>query len=132
MRTRDVDRSKYRNYLLKSGEFLSTARDALERARYNACVLNAVHAIISAADVLLVFVEGFRYAGVRHEEAVELFSAIFPSEPEHKKNVTRFGTILSIKNKAEYMEVLLSSKDAANVLRDATRFLDYVKSRLPG
>ena len=131
MRTRSVDRSKYRNYLLKSDEFLSTARDALERARYDACVLNAVHAIISASDALLVFVKGLRYAGTRHEEAVELFSTIFPSEPEHEKNVTRFGTILSIKNKAEYMEVLLSSKDAADVLRDATRFLNYVKSKLP-
>jgi len=122
MRTRSVDRSKYRNYLLKSEEFLVTAKEALERGRYNTCALNAVHAIISAADALLVFVKGFRYAGTRHEEAVE---------PEHEKNVTRFGTILSIKNKAEYMEVLLVSKDAADALRDATRFLDYVKSKLP-
>ena len=51
VRTRSVDRSKYRNYLLKSEEFLTTAREALERGRYNTCVLNAVHAIISAADV---------------------------------------------------------------------------------
>jgi len=29
------------------------------------------------------------------------------------------------------MEVLLGSKDAADALRDATRFLDYVKSKLP-
>jgi uncharacterized protein (UPF0332 family) len=131
MRTRSVDRSKYRNYLLKSEEFLVTAKEALERGRYNTCVLNAVHSIISAADALLVFVKGFRYAGTRHEEAVELFSTIFPGEPEHDKNATRFGTTLSIKNRAEYMEALLSFKDAADVLRDATRFLDYVKSKLP-
>ncbi len=131
MRTRNVDRSKYRNYMLKSEEFLTTAEDALERTRYNASVLNSVHAIISAADALLVFVKGFRYAGTRHEEAVELFSGIFSSEPEHGKNVSRFGTILSIKNKAEYLEVLLSSKDATDALRDATRFLSYIKGRLP-
>jgi uncharacterized protein (UPF0332 family) len=131
MRARNVDRSKYRNYLLKSEEFLATANDTFERARYNATVLNAVHTIISAADALLVFTKGFRYAGPRHEEAVELFSGIFPGEPEHDKNVSRFGTILSIKNKAEYLEVLLSSKDATDALRDATRFLSYVKSKLP-
>jgi len=131
MRTRSVDRSKYKNYLTKSEEFLNTANDALERARYNASVLNAVHAIISAADALLVFVKGFRYAGTRHEEAVELFRSIFPGDREHDKNVSRFGTILSIKNKAEYLEVLLSSKDATDALRDATRFLSYVKSKLP-
>jgi len=131
MRTRSVDRSKYRNYLTKSEEFLNTARDALERTRYNASVLNSVHAIISAADALLVFVKGFRYGGTRHEEAVELFSTIFPGELEHEKNVSRFGTILSIKNKAEYLEVLLSSKDATDALRDATRFLSYVKGKLP-
>lgn len=130
MRTRSVDRSKYRNYLMKSEEFLATANDAFERARYNASILNSVHAIISAADALSVFVKGFRYAGTRHEEAVELFSSIFPSEPEHEKNVSRFGTILSIKNKAEYLEVLLSSKDATDALLDATRFLSYVKSKL--
>ena len=131
MRTRSVDRSKYRNYLTKSEEFLDTANDVFERTRYNASVLNAVHAIISAADALLVFVKGFRYAGTRHEEAVELFSTIFPGDREHEKNVSRFGTILSIKNKAEYLEVLLSSKDASNALRDATRFLSYVKGKLP-
>lgn len=131
MRTRSVDRPKYRNYLTKSEEFLDTANDALERTRYNASVLNAVHAIISAADALLVFVKGFRYAGTRHEEAVELFSTIFPGDRGHEKNVSRFGTILSIKNKAEYLEVLLSSKDASNALRDATRFLSYVKGKLP-
>ncbi len=131
MRTRSVDRSKYKNYLSKSEEFLATANDAFERARYNASVLNSVHAIISAADALLVFVKGFRYAGTRHEEAVELFSSISPGEREHEKNVSRFGTILSIKNKAEYLEVLLNSKNATDALRDATRFLSYVKGKLP-
>jgi len=131
MRTRNVDRSKYRNFLLKSEEFLSTANDVFKRARYNASVLNAVHAIISAADALSVFVKGLRYAGTRHEEAVELFSGIFSGEPEHEKNVSRFGAILSIKNRAEYLEVLLSSKDASDALRDATRFLNYVKGKLP-
>ncbi len=131
MRTRSVDRLKYRNYLSKSEEFLATANDAFERTRYNASVLNSVHAIISAADALLVFVKGFRYAGTRHEEAVELFSTIFPGDREHGKNVSRFGTILSIKNKTEYLEVLLSSKDATDALRDATRFLSYVKGKLP-
>ncbi len=115
----------------KSEEFLDTAKDAHEKARYNANVLNSVHAIISAADALLVFVKGFRYAGTRHEEAVELFSGIFPGDPEHGKNVSRFGTILSIKNKAEYLEELLGSKDAADALQAATRFLSYVKSKLP-
>ena len=131
MRTRSVDRLKYRNYLSKFEEFLATTNDAFERTRYNASVLNSVHAIISAADALLVFVKGFRYAGTRHEEAVELFSTIFPGDREHDKNVSRFGTILSIKNKAEYLEVLLSSKDATDALRDATRFLSYVKGKLP-
>lgn len=131
MRTRSVDRLKYRNYLSKSEEFLAPANDDFERTRYNASVLNSVHAIISAADALLVFVKGFRYAGTRHEEAVELFSTIFPGDREHGKNVSRFGTILSIKNKTEYPEVLLSSKDATDALRDATRFLSYVKGKLP-
>lgn len=131
MRTRSVDRSKYQNYLTKSEEFLDTANDSFQRTRYNASVLNAVHAIISAADALLVFVKGFRYAGTRHEEAVELFSTIFPGDREHGKNVSRFGSILSIKNKAEYLEVLLSSKDATDALLSATRFLSYVKGKLP-
>ena len=131
MRTRNVDRSKYRNYLLKSEEFLEMAKDAHEKTRYNASVLNSVHAIISAADALLVFVKGFRYAGTRHEEAVDLFSSIFSNDSEHEKNVSRFGTILSIKNKAEYLEELLSSKDAIDALQAATRFLSYVKNRLP-
>ena len=131
MRTRGVDRSKCWNYLKKSEEFLAAAGESFERNWHNACVLYAVHAIISASDALLAFTKGLRYTGTRHDEAVELFSTIFPGKPEHEKNVSRFGTILSIKNKAEYTDALLGPKDAADAIKDATRFLEYVKGKLP-
>ncbi|MFH1821116.1 MAG: HEPN domain-containing protein [Methanobacteriota archaeon] len=131
MRTRSVDRPKYRVYFRKSEEFMATANDSLANSRYNACMLNAVHAAISAADARLVFVKGFRHAGMKHDEDVELFSTIFKGEPDHKKNVSRFSSILSVKNGAEYLEVLLGNKDAANIVRDASRFLEYVRSKLP-
>ncbi len=131
MRTRSVARSKYKIYLKKSEEFLATATDSLEKSRYNSCVLNSVHATISAADALLVFAKGIRHTGPRHDEAVELFSTISAGEPDHEKNVARFSSVLSAKNGAEYLDVLLKSEDAKDALRDASRFLEHVKGKLP-
>lgn len=131
MRTRRVDRPKYGIYLNKSEEFMATANDSLEKSRYNACVLNAVHAVISAADALLVFVKGLRHAGTKHDEVVELFSTIFSAEPDHEKNVSRFSSVLSVKNAAEYLEASLGHKDATAAVKDASRFLEYVRGKLP-
>lgn len=131
MRTIPVERSKYNNHLQKAEEFIATASRAYEDGRYNASVLNSIHAVISAADALVIYVKGLRYAGTKHEEAVEFFSTVFPGDTELKKNVQRFGSIISIKTRAEYTETLQKSEGAENALRDAERFLNYVKSKLP-
>lgn len=131
MRTRPADRSKYRNYIQKAEEFYATANEANEAKHYNAAVVNAIHAVISSADALLIFIKGLRYAGTKHDEAVELFSTIFPGDDELKKNVQRFNSVISIKTRAEYMEYLQKPIDSANALRDAERFLNYIKSKLP-
>ena len=131
MRTRAVDRSKYKNYLQKADEFLATASAAFERGMYNACVLDSIHTVISAADALLVYVKGLRYAGTRHDEAVALFSKALPRDAALDKNVHRFGSIISIKTRAEYMEHLQKREEAESALRDAERFLAYIKEKLP-
>jgi len=58
--TKGIQRSEYKTYLKKAGEFYDTMLQAEERKKGNAVGLNAVHCAISSADAMLVF-----YAGIR-------------------------------------------------------------------
>lgn len=46
--TRNVDPKKASRYIIKSEEFLGTANIALQSAKYNSAVTNAIHSAISA------------------------------------------------------------------------------------
>jgi len=60
MKTRNVDKSKYKNYLIKAEEFFDIMNESFNKQEYNAVVLNAIHCAISSADALTVFYKGLR------------------------------------------------------------------------
>lgn len=130
IKTRPVSKSIYGNYPQKAEEYLETSKDAFEKQRWNATVTNAVHCGISAADALTAFFTGFRHAGERHEDALNLLKEL-KFDPDEIKNKSRqLQRLLQIKNAAEYEEKLMSEQDADNSLRDAERFLAWVKVKL--
>ncbi len=47
--TRNVDPKKASRYIIKSEEFLGTANIALQSAKYNSAVTNAIHSAIIVA-----------------------------------------------------------------------------------
>ena len=108
MKTRNVDKYKYTNYLKKSEEFFQSMNNSFNQKHYNAAVVSAIHCAISAADALTVFYKGIRHSGERHEEVVSLLNSLEIGQTEVKTR--QLLRLLRLKNSAEYEETLIKAK----------------------
>lgn len=130
LKTRDVSKSFYRNYLQKADECMHAARNSFSIREWNASAISAIHAGISGCDAMCVYFMGKRNAGENHNDAVVLFKSIKNDEAINT-NANRISNILKIKNMAEYEERLVYGSEAEKVLKDCERFLEFVKKSLP-
>lgn len=130
LRTRDISRSLYINYLKRAEECLHAAKNSFNSQKWNAATINAIHSCIAACDAMCVYFLGKRHAGESHNEAVTLFKTIKSSQ-EININANRIARILRIKNMAEYEERLVYESEAEKILKDCERFFEYVKEGLP-
>lgn len=131
LRTRDVTKSLYTNYLKRSEECLHAAKISFAIQEWNAATINAIHSCIAACDAICVYFLGKRHAGESHNDAVNLFKSIKTSDAEINTNANRIIRILRIKNMAEYEERLVYKSEAEKVLKDCERLFEYVKKQLP-
>ncbi len=130
MKTRSVERFRAKDYLKRADECRNAMDRAFENGEWNACVINAIHCAISAADALCIFKKGLRNASERHQDAVALFLGIDPNSEEIRRNMNHLSRLLDIKTNAEYGEKLSSQNDATNAKKHAERILGFVKSRI--
>lgn len=128
MKTRNVDKHKYRNYLIKAEEFFGMAKISYDQGKYNTTVVCCVHSAISASDALTVFYKGVRHAGDRHEDVVSLLTSLGIKDIQSKTR--QLLALLVIKNTAEYEEKLMSESNAKDAIQNAERFLRWVKETL--
>ena len=128
MKTRNVDKHKYRNYLAKADEFFDIMNESISKRKFNAAVLNAIHCAISSADALTVFYKGVRHAGERHEDVVSLLNTL--GLPDMQSKNRQLLDLLRIKNSAEYEEKLMTETNAADSIKNAERFSKWVKEML--
>jgi hypothetical protein len=101
-----------------------------EKQLWNSTVLNAIHCAISSAASLTVFYLGFRHAGERHNDVIQLLQQIEIDKKELNKKIQQLSALLSIKNQAEYEERLMTGKDADNARKAGIRFYTWVKDLL--
>ena len=132
IKARPVTTGLYANYFKKAQEYLNEAQEAFQKGRWNAAVMNSVHSGISAADALTTLMKGLRHAGEKHEDAIDLLKTLELDSEEIKNKTRQLQKLLQIKNTAEYEEKLMSQQDAENSVRDAERFFEWVKQKLPG
>ena len=130
-RTRDVQKSMYINFLKKAEECFHASKHSFSTEEWNAAAINAIHCCISSCDAMCVYFLGKRHAGEAHEEAVNLFRSVKESKDEIKTNAARLLRTLAVKNIAEYEERLVNRSEAERILKDAERFLTFVKKELP-
>lgn len=130
MKTRGVERFRAKDYLKRADECGNAMDRAFENGEWNACVINAIHCAISAADAFCIFKKGLRNASERHQDAIALFLGIDPGSEEIKRNMNHLSRLLDIKTNAEYGEKLSSQNDAVNAKKHAERFLGFVKGKI--
>lgn len=130
IKTARVPNSDYINYLKKAEEFLFVSQDSLVKSKWNAAGLNAIHAGISSADVLLVYLHGIKSRSPKHEDILKLISNLI----KHKgieENAGHLRHLIAMKNIVEYDQRLITRDEAITLSKHAERFLLWVKSILP-
>ena len=130
IRTRAVDRHKFKNYLKKADEHHKAMELSYESGLWTACVVNAIHCAINSTDALTVFYLGFRHAGDRHHDVLQLLQKLDIEKNELKPKTQQLSSLLSTKNTAEYEERLMDAKDADNARKACDRFYSWVKKKL--
>lgn len=130
LKTRDVSKSFYQNYLKKADECLHAAKNSFSSQEWNSATICAIHACISGCDAMCVYFLGKRNAGDNHNDTVILFKTV-KNDESINSNANRISRVLRIKNMAEYEERLVYRSEAEKVLKDCERFLEFVKKSLP-
>lgn len=130
MRTTRVDKGSYQNYLKKADQSIQTAKEALDKGRWNASAINSVHAVISSCDALTVFYLGLRSSGERHEDVIDLMSKTNIKEVEFAKVKRQVLRVLAKKNLAEYEQRLVYQKEAEPIFKDAERVYGWVRNKI--
>jgi len=130
IRTTNIPKSDYLNYLKKAEEFLSTMQDSLIKGRWNSAGLNAIHSVISAADAVLVCFHGIRSTSPKHDDIIKLFSILI----KHKdidRNIEHLRKLIAMKNVVEYEQRLIAQAEAISLSKHAERFFEWAKLILP-
>lgn len=128
-KTRAVDKLEYRGFLAKAKDFASLLDHALEEGKWNSAGLQAVHAVISASDAVIVYYGGVRSVELDHREVVGLLHDIIgESAATAGRHVSR---VIAKKNLVEYEGRSITRVEAREMAEHAKRFLEWVTGMLP-
>lgn len=127
-KTRKLAAARYAVYLKKAAEFERAMGDASVRRDWNAVGLNAVHAVISAADALTTFYLGERSTGDSHADVVDLLRRL--PLPDARGKAQQAFAVIHEKNVVEYEDVDFGEAAAARVEVQARRFHAWARATL--
>ena len=122
---RTVKRGAAAGFLAQAREFLESARSNFDAARYNAAGFDAAQALINANDALTAHVLG-AVASLDHREAVRLHVDVVRvlGDASQRDLLKRD---LDERSGFGYLGARVSRSHAERVLRDAARFLEWVR-----
>lgn len=122
---REVTKREAKNYLMQAEEFLESARDNLEKKRFNAAGFDAIQAIINANDALTIyFLE--RRASKDHREAMKLHVDVVRIINDSScRSILK--NALDSRSSVGYLGRPTSKREAENLVRSAMRFIEWVK-----
>ena len=130
-RTRPVNPHEEEIYWTRANECWDLALHAASQKKWSGCTINVIHAVISLADLMCARFSGKRYAGTSHDEAISFYETLRIEDPDFRKSVARLGQILSFKTQAEYDGSAVSEAQTELILKNGTRFREYVLKKLP-
>lgn len=122
---KEISKSEAGSHVKISEEFLDSARDNINKNRFNAAGFDAIQSIINANDALTVKFLGQR-ASRDHKEANRLHVDVIKIIND---NTCRGILKNSLETRADagYTGRDLSKGDAGTLVSNAIRFLDWVK-----
>ena len=127
MRTRAIDKFKYKNFLQKAKEFYEEMDAAYQAKRWNAVGLNGIHCVISCCDALTVYFLGKRSAGERHEEVVKLLQQIADiDEGVMRQKIMQVLDVIRPKARVEYHAEVFTEREASTIVKQTKRIYEWV------
>ena len=122
----NVERRQAPAFMAKADEFAEAARSSLQAGRKDAAVLEAIHAAISATDAVTCALAGTRSTDPDHARAADLLEETGPrgDVANHAKQLRQ---LLSNKNAVEYESRRTTSREAADAVKRAERFVDWAR-----
>lgn len=131
-KTRSVSAQQVRAYLEKAEEFLRKSRTSLAEEDFNAAGLLAVHAAISANDAVTGQYGQKRSAGEDHQKAADLLRKLAPTGArEWQLQANRLNRIVGKKNLVAYEGRLIAPKEAAWLVDQAEKFVNWMREIVP-
>lgn len=123
-RVRTVSAAEGRRHLAKAEEFAGAATASFQAGRFTASGLEAVHAVISAADAVTAHNRSEVSSAPDHLEVVHLLrdSLRHGLPPAHERQLVG---LLSMKSEIEYSGHMISHARAKTMLDQATRFVAW-------
>lgn len=118
-------RSDARRHLSKAEQFVEEARMAEKASRYDAAMLNAIHAGISAVDAVTIALGGRRSSDPDHRRAIDLLREVLGDTEPTATRANQLSALLGRKNRVEYESGLATAADASDAVDRAQRLVDW-------
>ena len=126
-KTVQVRRAEAPLYLDKATQFLEEARSGLEASRYDATLLNAIHAAINASDAVTVALAGIRSSDPDHQRAPDLLEQVVGAGTHGRERSRQLRSLLSRKNAVEYETRKATARDARDGVERADRLVGWAR-----
>lgn len=125
-----VRRGEARLHLEKAVQFLEQARSGLDANRYDAVLLDAIHAALSGTDTVTIVLGGVRSTDPDHQHAADLLEEVAAAAPEIRERARQLRALLARKNAVEYESRKASAKDARDAVERAGRMVEWAREVL--
>ena len=121
-------RSSASAHIAKAEQFLRAAERAADQAEYDAVMLNAIHAGISATDAVTIAMAGLRSTDPDHQRAADLLQEVAGASGEIRAQVNQLRRLLSRKNLVEYEARRARAAESSDSLKRASRFVAWARA----
>jgi hypothetical protein len=122
-----VPRSDAAKYLAKAHEFITNAQVALDAARADAALLDAVHAGMAACDTVTVTVAEVRSSDSEHLRAADLLEELGRASDDADAHARQLRLLVSKKNLVEYEARRITLREARDGVERATRLVAWAE-----
>ncbi len=108
-------------------EFRDAAARELSDERYDAAMLAAVRAVISANDAVTAVLAGIRSTDPDHKRAADLLEEVSGGSPEVRAQVRQLRELLARKIVVEYESRRATKREALDASNRADRFVAWAQ-----